>query len=259
MFDESGELAAIHVSLTDVLAFINQAFPELEASVHFEDYDDYGCNHYIEIKGECANIVLKKVYGGMFCPSDYLRCFVDTRALRDASSRITHEFFIKEGKEIKEVDIGSDYANNIKEFINRAKCYLAGTSALFFRVDKHFYADGRGVHKFAHCGTSYDEIFVADEDFYTETELRLDIKSCKEDIDPFFEAERLRERYIFDTPKGVILVESPLPEEFCFDAGFDDEYISPWIATHVINDDRPTTAKGSSLHEAYEKLLNILP
>jgi len=260
LFNESGEPEAISVSLDELLNFIKKCFPNLDASVHYEDYDDYGCEHYIIIRGECADIQLKKDYGGLFYQEDNLVCSVILHSVRDKSTFITHSFYFKEGMEHGDVVICSDYVNQIKKYLNSTVKYLIGNSTLFYRVDTRRYNDGRGVHKVPDVITpySYDLIHVSDEDFYTDKELRTDIKSCKEDIDEIFEARCNQDRYIFNTPVGHILVESPLSVEFCPEADFYDNYESPWIATHVVNEEHPKIAKGKTLREAYNQLFDEL-
>jgi len=256
LYDELGDFAAIRASLEDICKFINQEFAYLSTSIHYEDDDDYGCEHYLLIKGECADIQLKKDYGGMFCPNDALSCSVLPHSVRDKSTNITHQFSFKEGKEPKYIGIGSEYAVKIREYITSHKQYLVGTPELFYRVDTRYYNDGRGVHKFPDVtrSFSYDLVYVSDDDFYTDQQLRFDIKSCKCDVDEVFEAIRARERYIFETPVGHILVESPLPEDMLSGTFYENK----WSATHVINSRHSETAIGESLQDAYNEIYDTL-
>ncbi len=257
LYYSNGELGAISVSLSDTAEFIKTHYPNLAVSVHEDNYDDYGCDHFIKISGKCADLILKKDYGGMHCPADYFNCNVELHRVRDNSSSITHEYKFKD-QAPADVSIGDNYADNIKKYIDTHEKYLASDASLFSRIDYRRYKDGRGVHKYHHCATPYswDVVHVSDDDFYTDVELNTSITSRIKDVDELFEKIRLQYRRVIKTSYGYILVESPLGAE----NNPEDDFFSEnrWAATLVIDSCYPPSMSGDSEKEAIDRLLDLL-
>lgn len=259
LYNSSNEPEAVSVSLNDLKVYIDQCFPGLNTSVHLEDYDDHGCDHYLLIRGECANIILKKNLGGIFSPTDKLECSVEPHEPRDIdTTRTTHTFYFKDGQEPKFASIADNYAENIHDYLAGTIKYLTGTADLFTRVDTHYFSDGTGVHKSPNTVNrySYTNVYVKDEDFYVDLKLKTDIESARPDVDKQFEAVRAQERYVFNTQMGTIFITGPLENI----TGFSDPMFdkSLWTATHAINDQHPATAQGKTLKQAYSKLYDDL-
>lgn len=154
LFDETNTQAAINVSLKDVAAFIQKLFSGLDVTVHYNDYDDYGCEHYVLIKGICADIKLEKHYGGAYSPDDYIVGSISSHFYRDNSSRISHQFNTKES--VEELVIRNDYTNLIKQFVSSSLPYLTSSASLFQRTE-YRYDNNNAI-----CG------IVSDDDFYTD-------------------------------------------------------------------------------------------
>lgn len=128
MVDNWGDFTGIDVDLNEVFNFINEGFPELESSIHCEDYDDYGSEQYISIQGEFADMVLTK-------GRNLIVCSVKPGYIANESSTLTHMFVFNEGCEPKTVSIGSDYESKIREFIVNNKKYLSDSLELLHKVD----------------------------------------------------------------------------------------------------------------------------
>jgi hypothetical protein len=168
LFDDLNDLAAISVTLEDVKKHILEKFkgiPEKNVTIHYDDYDDYGCDHYVEISGISANLILKKNYGGMFCPSNSLVCSV-SEASGPTLDNERHSYHLKE--KIKEVLIGSNYANRITDFINLNKKYLLADSALFTRYESVIHNDSR-ANLMGNPKRSISSVELSDEDFHTSS------------------------------------------------------------------------------------------
>ena len=133
LFNKWGEQEAICVDLKEVLYFIRSLDSSLTASLHYDDYDEYGCDHYILVKGACADIKLKKEYGGMFCPADYLTFSLDLHYIRDINTNLTHYFKLI-GDDVDEI-ISKNYEKKIKDLIKSNKKYLSASTELFKRID----------------------------------------------------------------------------------------------------------------------------
>lgn len=193
LYNEFGEPEALSVNLNDVAELIRKLIPNSDVSVHYDDYDDYGCEHYILVKGECANLKLQKDYGGMYCPTNGLVCTVNTKQIKDlestfkykhsgvyggyATSNHSSNFHIK--NKLEDCSIYSKYEQRITEWINSVSAYLKADSTLFYRTDNINYPDLRGEFKWGNGITSYDSYIIADEDFYTDSKIRHDAKREK--------------------------------------------------------------------------------
>jgi len=164
LVDSWGEPAAIRVDLNDVVKFIKKMDERLTATAEFEDYDEYGCEHYVRVSGECADIILKKDYGGIYCPGDSLVCSVQPHTFKNRKGNPESSFELK--TPVLDVDIGRDYADRIRNYLNQHKQYLNADNRLFVRTDYIWYRDCSGAFKFKHCNSSYDTLTLADMDFY---------------------------------------------------------------------------------------------
>ncbi len=113
LYDQFGDHVAMSVNLNDVHAFIQHNWPQLRTTIHFNNYDEYGVEHYILINGACADIKLEKNYGGMFIGQDYIECHI-----------IIHDEYNFTGKAPASKAIGEQYTRQITEFINAHLHYL---------------------------------------------------------------------------------------------------------------------------------------
>ena len=257
LYYSNGEIGAISVTLCDTVKFIKDEYPDFDVSAHVEDYDEYGCEHFITIKGKCADLVLKKNFGGMYCPANYFKCSVELHCIRDKTTSITHEYKFK-NQAPKEITIGENYAVNIKKYLVAHKKFLMPNSSLFNRIDYRNYTDARGVHKYHHCSRPYswDVVHVSDEDFYVDTVLNLNITTCVKDVDEFFEKIKAQYRHVIKIQDGYILVEGPLEAN----NNQDDDFFSDnrWTATFVVNSSYPPVMSGNTEQEAIDNLLDAI-
>lgn len=133
LFDKDGYPDAIRVSLDDVLKFINANYSDLSAEVFYDDGDDYGSDHCVIIRGDYANIVIEKFYGGIHCQTDSL--LMGIQPLLDRDGLEAKRLWIKNEKDSHKVGISSNYESRIKEYIDSKRKYLAGKE-LFTHVDQ---------------------------------------------------------------------------------------------------------------------------
>lgn len=194
LFDNSGDLAAISVKLNDLLDYIKRLYPDLIVSEHHEDNDDYGSEHFIKINGTCANIILKKNYGGMYCRSDSIDCCVNTRCFRNKATGIDHEFTFKNGCEPVAVSVGSHYAAKIKQYLDSHLQYLNADSSIYNRIDYKWHNDLSGINKLNTI--SFDLIYVSDEDFYVDVEQHNSYKSSELEKQETIESENPNDDFL---------------------------------------------------------------
>lgn len=188
LFDSWGSQCATSVRLEDVAELARAICTDAKVSVHYEDYDEYGCEHYVLIDGACGYLQIQKNYGGMFFPADYLDCSVGTKHGEDKSSEVCyeyrrgsvvtshHRYEYRLKKDVEAVSIGRDYEASLRGWIGAHKKYLEASPELFQRVDMITYPDLRGSRKWGNEIASYDLFVVDDEDFYTSEQLRHDVR-----------------------------------------------------------------------------------
>ena len=169
LYNEWQEPEALSVTLEDVRDHLLSLQSDLKIDINYDDYDDYGCEHYLVICGECADLVFKKDYGGMYSPSDCLVCSVQNNSIRDESTFLATTFSFK-NDEPQEVTIGKNYAERITKFFDENKKYLNGSSDLFRRTERFEFDDPRGDHLYANRNHSFCEKTLDDCDFHTAKE-----------------------------------------------------------------------------------------
>lgn len=198
LYDNYGEPAAISVNLDDVAELVRSINASLDVTVHHEDYDDYGSKHYVQIKGICADILISKNYGGMFCPADYLECSVSAKRGEDSTSVFEylhcgvsggvatscHTFAFSLKQDVKKETVSNNYEQRLKAWLMDNLKYLCADSALFYRVDNINYPDLRGDFKWGNGITSFDAFRVSDDDFYVHSNIK---DTRREKLSPSFE------------------------------------------------------------------------
>jgi hypothetical protein len=188
LYDEFGDEAAQDFTLEDIAAFAALRLDRADIEVIYEDYDDYGVEHYVLIPGICADLVLKKDYGGMYSPTRGLVCSIQTKAGVDVSTRFEYPhpcvvggvahtensyWFHLKNKAEQEAYYG-DYEEHIGNWLDCNAKYLEPDETLFYRVDHINYPDLRGSHKWGNGITSYDPFRIADSHFYTSDTINND-------------------------------------------------------------------------------------
>lgn len=159
-----------------------------------EDYDDYGSECFVRIKGECSNLIIEEKI------NDNFECRISGHRTEDLSSEVSYnhrgirggiatthhhsEFFTKhivESFECYKIE-------NISQWLVENAKYLKASAELFQRVEYIYYPDLRGGEKSGNGIISYDRFIVCDEDFYTASKIketrRNKIEPQKFEIDP---------------------------------------------------------------------------
>lgn len=237
LVDKYGDDAAVSVNLNDLLAFINSNFPDLIASVHHDDHE-----HYIEIKGACACIYLKKNFGGMYCPDNYLDCEVIASVYRNKDTSTSHKFLFK-NENPNEISIRKNYAESIIDYLKNNLCYLQADNSIFKRIDFRWYDDLSGANRMQTA--SYDTIHVSDDDFYIESDLKQTY------LNSTIEIPVSREKQIIATEYGDIIVEKLTPDEIA-----NQNNVLMFVAS-LDDDDQYSYARGATVQEAVDRYIEI--
>ena len=169
LYDDQGEPSAVAVSLEDVKKFLLTLDKDLDISIEYQDYDDYGCDHFLTINGACANLVIRKNYGGMYFPANSLECGVELKAIRDNTTFLCAEYGFKHDAP-KTVVISDNYTEKLKAFFEHHRCYLSASSEIFSRTESVKFDDPRGDILFGNPNHSMSSITLPDSEFHTGTE-----------------------------------------------------------------------------------------
>jgi hypothetical protein len=121
MLNDWNEPTGVRISLEDVDNFIisKKLFTDCytriwdRTEIIFEDDDDYGYEHYLEIKGEFASIKFNYKYGNCESGADSLKCTIEPK----------NNLCIKTG-DIKAVTLYKDYEKNITKFMKENAKYI---------------------------------------------------------------------------------------------------------------------------------------
>ncbi|MEE9119427.1 MAG: hypothetical protein V3U02_12650 [Calditrichia bacterium] len=120
MTDDWNDDRGTRVSLEDIDNYIisNNLFDTCytriqdKTSILFEDYDEYGYEHYIKITGEYADLIFNYKYGGGDFGNDYIECYIDAHG----------NYKLKTA--IHTVIIDSEYETKITKFMAENKKYI---------------------------------------------------------------------------------------------------------------------------------------
>ena len=144
LYGHDDEPEAISVDLEDVKTLLIGIDPSLSIQINYDDYDDYGVEHFLTIKGECADLVFKKDYGGMYCQTNCLECFVQPHSIRGNTSFLS-AYFDFLGEAPRSVTISADYETTVSAFFESHKKYLKGDNTLFSRTEQVFLMTCAGI------------------------------------------------------------------------------------------------------------------
>lgn len=166
------------VTLEQIAAIATEIFNGEQIDIVRNDYDDYGSECFVIIKGECADLIVEEKFDDDFkCQisghrTEDLSCEVsyNHRGIRGGIARTHHfsQFFTKEN-----VDFFESYKlESISKWLIENAKYLKASVGLFERVDNINYPDLRGEEKWGNGITSYDRFVVCDEDFYLGSKIK---------------------------------------------------------------------------------------